>query len=123
MTKQKKAIRILGLCAFIISCTLVHANAQSERALLIEQIENDHARLELSEDQKEPYTDITLKYTDQLKAIKKSSGNRMSKINKVKSLRKSKNEEMKGLLSKKQYESYLALQKERWEKMKNHRNK
>lgn len=92
-------------------------NEFSEKALM-EYIQKDHTRLQLSASQKEPYTDITLKYADQLKALKKSSGSREKKREEARKLKKAKDQEMVELLSKKQYESYLSIQKERWQKTK-----
>ena len=68
--------------------------------------------LQLSEEQKPKFEEITEKYAKQIKAVKNSDGRRRSKYKKVKSIRKNKDAEMKSLLPKDQYKVYLEKQEE-----------
>lgn len=126
---MKKIIRILGLSLLLMGNATAIVKAQPDSSSkpsgerLMESIKNDQIKLELSEEQKEPYAEIVLKYADKLKALKNSSGSRESKRKEAGDLKNAKDEEMRELLSKKQFESYLLIQKERWEKMKQRRKR
>ncbi|MEO9803222.1 MAG: hypothetical protein ABJF04_08250 [Reichenbachiella sp.] len=126
---MKIIIRILGLSLLLMGSATAIVKAQPDSSSkpseerLMELIKNDQIKLELSEEQKEPYAEIVLKYADKLKALKNSSGSRESKRKEAGELKNAKDEEMRGLLSKKQFESYVLIQKERWEKMKQRRKR
>jgi hypothetical protein len=84
-------------------------------------IEEYASALDLSEDQRPRFEEITKRYAKQMKAVKDSGGRRMSKFKKVKSIRKNKDAEMKTILSKDQYKVYLEKQEEMKDKMKQRR--
>ncbi|HAS44265.1 MAG TPA: hypothetical protein DCS93_27550 [Microscillaceae bacterium] len=82
------------------------------------QIEADLKKLNLTEEQKEPYQEISLKYLDKLKGVKSAGGSRWSKYKKLKAIQKAKNAEMKRLLSSSQYSTYLEIQARRRKELK-----
>lgn len=81
------------------------------------------SRLNLSEDQKTLYIEISKKYGDQLKALKNSLESRFNKYRDYKSIQNNKNKEMKAVLSSKQYKVYLEIQNEVQKKIKERRKK
>lgn len=96
-----------------------------QRKSLIENFSGEFSeyinRLNLTEDQKPQYIEISKRYGNQLKDLKNSSKSRFSKYRAYKSIQKGKNKEMKSLLSSKQYKVYLEIQKEVQKKMKEKR--
>ena len=80
-------------------------------------------RLDLADDQKSQYIEISKRYANQLMVLKNSSKSRFSKYRAYKDIQSSKNKEMKALLSSKQYKVYLEIQKELQEKIKERRNR
>ena len=123
---KKVMIAFLVFSTFVLSSNLAIAQqgtklSEDEKKQLKEQITQDFERLNLSEDQKEVYKEISFKYAQKLKSVKEMGGSRYSKYQKVKSIRDAKNAEMKKVLSKKQYKVYLEIQKKRMEEMKSGR--
>lgn len=96
-----------------------------QRKSLVENFSGEFSeyinRLNLTEDQKPQYIEISKRYGSQLKDLKNSSKSRFSKYRAYKSIQKGKNKEMKSLLSSKQYKVYLEIQKEVQKKMKEKR--
>ena len=78
-------------------------------------------RLDLTEQQKPQFIEISQKYGQQFKELKNSSESRLSKYRAYKSIQKNKNKEMKTLLDSKQYKVYLEIQKEVQKKIKEKR--
>ena len=116
-------MKVLKILSLFFALLLIGTNttfAQSKTTNLTEEqkeelkknLEVYAAALHLSEEQKPKFEEITKKYAKQMKAVKESSGIRMSKFKKVKSIRKIKDAEMKSILSKDQYKVYLEKQKE-----------
>lgn len=101
-------------------------NKQQQRSKLLEQYGGEFAeyleRLDLSEEQKPQYIEISKRYGDELKQLKNSSKSRLSKYRAYKSIQKNKNNEMKALLSKEQYTVYEEIQEEVQKKIKEKRN-
>lgn len=125
---MKKAISFLTmLIVTIIYCNQVTYAQQSgklnpeQRAKIKAQVKEDIAKLKLSENQKQPYKAVTIKYFQQLSSLKNSGSSRWSKYRKFKSIIKAKNAEVKTILSKSQYSTYLATQERRIEAMKRNR--
>jgi len=92
--------------------------SKEQKEEIKKNIEEYASALDLSEDQRPKFEEITKKYAKQMIAVKDSSGRRMSKYKKVKSIRKNKDAEMKRLLSKDQFKVYLEKQEEMKKKMK-----
>lgn len=80
-------------------------------------------RLDLSQDQKPKFIEISVRYREQFESLKNSSKSRLGKYRAFTEIQKNKNGEMKSLLSPNQYEVYLKVQKEVQKKMMEHRNK
>lgn len=80
-------------------------------------------RLNLTENQKPQYIEISKRYGSQLSTLKDSSKSRFSKYRAYKEIQKNKNREMKALLSSKQYKVYLDIQEEVQKKIKERRSK
>ena len=124
LKQMKNTIQILGLSLLItgsmITTTLAQQGPPKEltQEQLMKHIEKDHVKLQLSEDQKEPFTEVALKYAGQMKTLKKKEGSRESKREEAESIMKNKNEEMKGILSESQYQAYLVMQEDRKKMMK-----
>jgi hypothetical protein len=124
-----KSLKILSLffALFLIGTNTIFA--QSRAANLTEEqkeevknnLEEYAAALDLSEDQRPKFEEITKKYAKQMIDVKESGGRRMSKYKKVKSIRKNKDAEMKTLLSKDQYKVYLENQEEMKKQIKRRR--
>ncbi|MDY8134311.1 hypothetical protein [Aquimarina sp. 2201CG5-10] len=94
--------------------------------LLLESLSGEFSeyqkRLDLTEEQKPHFVEISRKYGYQLKKLKNSSESRFSKYKAYKTIQRDKNNEMKALLSSKQYKVYLNIQKEIQKKVKEKRN-
>lgn len=90
------------------------AEFQKQLAIYLEE-------LDLSEDQKIKFEEISKKYARQMKSLRDSDKGRLAKYKELKSIQKNKNEEMEVLLSEEQYEVYERMQEERMQKMKERR--
>ena len=86
--------------------------SKEQKEEIKKNIEEYASALDLSEDQRPRFEEITKRYAKQMKAVKDSGGRRMSKFKKVKSIRKNKDAEMKTILSKDQYKVYMEKQEE-----------
>ena len=121
-----KSLKVLSLFFALFFIGINTSYAQSKADNLTEQqkeeiqknLEEYAAALDLSEDQRLKFEEITKKYAKQMIAVKDSGASRMSKYKKVKSIRKNKDAEMKTLLSKDQYKVYLEKQEEMSKKIK-----
>ena len=91
---------------------------EEQKEEIKKNLEEYSVALDLSEDQRPKFEEITKKYAKQMQAVKDSNSRRMSKYKKVKSIRKNKDSEMKSLLSKGQYKIYLEKQEEMRKRMK-----
>ncbi len=124
-----KVLKILSLffalCLIGTNTTFAQSRAtnltEAQKEEIKKNIEEYSTALDLSEEQKPKFEEITKKYAKQMKAVKDSGGRPMSKFKKVKSIRKNKDAEMKQLLSKDQYKVYLEKQEEMQKKMKERR--
>ncbi len=79
--------------------------------------------LDLSEDQKPQFREISRRYAEEMKAVRDGGGGKFQKFKKLKAIRENKNAEMKDLLSEEQYQVYLEKQEENQKKMKENRKK
>jgi len=94
-----------------------YEETQKERLKKLEYLQ----KLDLSEEQKPKFKEITKKYAAQMKTLKTSNKRKFVKLKEFKSIIDSKNKEMKVLLSTEQYVVYEEMQKERLQKMKEKR--
>lgn len=83
-----------------------------------EQRDADVAKLNLSEDQKSTFDEISKRYGKELKAIRQADISREEKMAKAEPLIAAKNKEMNALLDDTQYKTYLEIQDERKKHMK-----
>ncbi len=121
------SLKILSLffALFLIGTNITFA--QSERSNLTDEqkeelaegIEEYFNSLNLSEEQKPVFEELTRKYAEQMKAVKDAGGRKFKMYRRVKSIRKEKNAEMEKLLSEDQYEVYLEKQEEMQERRNN----
>ena len=88
-----------------------------QRDMIKEQIAAYIEKLDLSEDQKAEYLEISKRYGEQMKALKHSTRGRMEKYQELKSIRKDKNKEMKLVLTADQYKIYKELQEQHHQEM------
>ena len=93
----------------------------SDKDMMKEQFAADLERLDLSEEQKADYLEISRRYGEQMMALRDSGAGRMAKYQELKSIRKDKDKEMKALLSKDQYAIYKDIQEERQQQMRERR--
>ena len=120
-------IMSLSFALFLIGTNTTFAQSgganltEEQKEEIKKNVEEYAAALDLSEDQRPKFEDITQKYAKQMKAVKNSGARRMSKFKEVKSIRKNKDAEMKALLSKDQYKFYSDKQEEMKDKIKNSR--
>ena len=127
MSLLKNKTLALFFALFLI-CTNITC-AQSKTAKLTEEqkeevtnnLEEYAVALDFSEDQRPKFEEITIKYAEQIIAVKNGGGRKLQKYKKVKSIRENKDAEMKILLSKHQYKVYLEKQEEMKKKIKERR--
>ena len=93
----------------------------SDKDMMKEQFAADLERLDLSEEQKSDYLEISRRYGEQMMALRDSGAGRMAKFQELKSIRKDKDKEMKALLSKDQYAIYKDIQEARQQLMRESR--
>ena len=95
--------------------------SDDQRMLMKEEMMEYMSALDLSEDQRIEYQEITMKYGEQMKALRSSDKSKMSRFKEMKSIRKNKDEEMRNLLTDEQFEIYKEQQQEMQQKMKEKR--
>lgn len=122
-----KNLRLL-LAALAVFAFTANAQAQDKLKLTDAQkqerkahFEENKKRLALTPEQETPYKEISKKYHEEMKAIRKSEGDRQEKFKKLSEVRDRKNNAIKGILSEKQYQTYLEIQQERKLRMKDKR--
>jgi len=121
-----KSLKVLSVifALFLIGTNTTFAQSRAndlseeQKEGIKKNLEEYASALDLSEDQRPKFEEITKRYAKQMIAVKDSGGRRMSKYKKVKSIRKNKDAEMKKLLSKDQYKVYLKKQEEMRKKIK-----
>lgn len=83
------------------------------------RIEQYFQKLDLNEDQKPKFEEITIKYAKQMKALRDdTSKSRYEKYKTLKTIQGNKDKEMKALLTKDQYKVYKEAQAEMREEFK-----
>ncbi len=104
---------ILGLLLLI--CTTPTLLAQSQltdeqkaeiKAQVTAEVEDYFAALDLTEEQKTEFENITRKYAEKMKTVAESDSGRRKKMKELKGLSNAKNEEMKALLNDDQFAVY-----------------
>lgn len=119
----------LFLALFLIGTNTTFAQSRATNLTAVQKdeikknLQEYAAALDLSEDQRPQFKEITMKYAKHMIAVKESGDRPMGKVKKVKSIRESKNAEMKRLLSTDQYKVYLEKQEEMKKSMKERRQK
>ncbi len=121
MKLLKNSIVVVLLLISTIAFAQERKLTEEQQTQLKEQLEQYYEKLDLSEEQKPIFEDITKKYVLQMKALKTSTKGRFAKYREYKSIVGSKNKEMKTLLSAEQYKVYKNTQKEIQKKMKERR--
>jgi len=98
----------------------VYEATQNERLNKLKQFE----KLDLTEEQKPKFKEITKKYAHQIRTLKADDvKKKLAKLKEFKSIIDSKNKEMKTLLSSEQFKVYKETQKERLRTMKENRKR
>lgn len=120
-----KKIKVLAILFVVLLGSSMLLQAQSQERLsddkkkeMKKQMEANEARLNLNEDQKEPYRTINRKYGKMAREVRDEEIEREEKMEKLKKIRNDRNLEMKALLSDDQYVIYLEIEAERKELMK-----
>ena len=121
MKLLKNSILVFLLLVSTIAFAQDRNLTEEQQTQLKEQLELYFEKLDLSEEQKPKFEEITKKYALQMKALKTSDKGKFAKYKEFKSIKGSKNKEMKTLLSAEQYKIYKKTQKEIQKKMKEKR--
>jgi len=107
----------------IITYSTVKAQSKEFSEEQITQIEEQltiyNDKLNLSDEQKPKFEEITKRYAGQMLELKNSDKGRMTKFKEFKSIRSSKNAEMKKLLTEEQYAEFEAIQEEIQQNLRN----
>ena len=122
MKSIKVFISIITLTFFASITTAQERTLTDEQKTKIkEHLKESFEKLDLSEEQKLKFKEITKKYVLQMKTLKNSNQSKSKKIQEFKTIIEFKNKEMKELLSSEQYNVYEETQKERIKAMKENR--
>jgi len=122
MKSIKVFISIITLTFFASITTAQERTLTDEQKTKIkEHLKESFEILDLSEEQKLKFKEITKKYVLQMKTLKNSNQSKSKKIQEFKTIIEFKNKEMKELLSSEQYNVYEETQKERIKAMKENR--
>lgn len=113
-----KQILILGMsiCSTIVVAQKTGLTTE-QKAQMEVQLNEYSESLNLSQEQKPKFKEITKRYGRQMMKLKESDKGRLSKYNEFRSIRKKKDAEMKSLLSNEQYKAYLQTQEEMHQKI------
>jgi uncharacterized protein (DUF2461 family) len=121
MKVLKSSIVVIVMFVSTMSFAQDRELTEEQKEQVKEQLEKYFEKLDLSEEQKPIFEEITKKYALQMKILKTSDQGRFAKYKEYKSIVGSKNKEMKTLLSAEQYKIYKKTQKEIQKKMKEKR--
>ena len=122
MKTSRNIITILLLSLFsIASYAQERQLTEEQKEQVKEQLEQYFEKLNLSEEQKPKFEEITKKYALQMKTLKSSDKHKFAKYKEYKSIIGSKNKEMKALLSAEQFKIYKENQREIQKKIKEKR--
>jgi cytochrome c556 len=91
--------------------------SKENRRESLRQYKDNHARLELTAEQQQPYKAIVRKYVGKIKNLREKTFDKQLPADSLKVLISNKNAEMKALLTPQQYQTYLNIQNERKEKL------
>ncbi len=119
-----KHIFILAVLA-LTSTTIIAQEkelTEAQKTQIETQLEVYFEKLDLSEEQKPKFKEITKKYALQMKTLKSSNKPKFAKYKEFKSIINFKNKEMKAILSNEQYKIYEETQEQMRRKMKEKRN-
>ncbi|MDP5158281.1 MAG: hypothetical protein NWQ07_06870 [Flaviramulus sp.] len=122
--KKIKYILVLAVVALIGTTAMAQEKefTEEQKAQMEAQLTTYFEKLNLSEEQKPKFEEITKKYGKQLMDLKESNKGRLAKYKEFKAINENRNAEMKPLLSREQYDSYQEIQEEMQQKMKEKRN-
>jgi len=118
MKLLKNSMVVVVLLVSTIAFAQDRILTKEQKEQVKEQLAQYFEKLELSEEQKPKFEEITNKYALQMKTLKTSGKSKFAKYKEYKSIKRSKNKEMKTLLSAEQYKVYKETQKEIQNKMK-----
>jgi Spy/CpxP family protein refolding chaperone len=122
MKTSRNIITILLLTLFnIASYAQERQLTEEQKEQVKEQLEQYFEKLDLSQEQKPKFEEITKKYALQMKNLKTSGKSKFAKYKEYKSIKGSKNKEMIALLSAEQFKIYKETQKEILKKIKEKR--
>ena len=109
---MKILIKIFVIITSIFLCAILNAQKESltneNKEKINQQFEEHFKELNLSDQQKSKYIQISKKYGLQIKSLKNSSQSKFNKYRKIKGIKKSKDKDMKSLLNHEQYSLYKA---------------
>ncbi|MDD7886935.1 hypothetical protein [Flavivirga sp. 57AJ16] len=95
---------------------------EEQKAQMETQLATYFEKLDLSEEQKPKFEEITKKYGKQMMKLKENNKGRLAKYREYKSILENKKKEIKDILSNAQYEIYEETQEEIVQKIKEKRN-
>ena len=109
---MKILIKIFVIISSISLCAILNAQKESltnkNKEKINQQFEEHFKELNLSDQQKSKYIQISKKYGLQIKSLKNSSQSKFNKYRKIKGIKNSKDKDMKALLNHEQYNLYKA---------------
>ena len=109
---MKTLINIFVIITSIFLSAILNAQEGSltyeNKEKISQQFEEHFKELNLSDQQKSKYIQISKKYGLQMKFLKNSNESKFNKYRKIKGIKKSKDKDMKALLNNEQYNLYKA---------------
>ena len=109
---MKTLINIFVIITSIFLSAILNAQKGSltyeNKEKINQQFEEHFKELNLSDQQKSKYIQISKKYGLQMKFLKNSNESKFNKYRKIKGIKKSKDKDMKALLNNEQYNLYKA---------------
>lgn len=117
--KRLKQTILVAIVMFVSSFGIAQETSlnNEQKATLKAHFKESFEKLDLSEEQKPKFKEISKKYALQIKTLKTSDQSKTAKEKEFKSIIAAKNKEMKALLSAEQYNIYEETQKERLKKL------
>ena len=117
------AIVIFALTSIVSKAQNLSGISDSKNQEMVEQMKLAQQKLQLSEEQKIKFKEISRNYAEKMKSLRDSKEQRLAKLKQLKSIQMAKDAEMKILLSETQYNTYLELKAERKGRLKERRNR
>ena len=125
---KNSKLSILAVVIFALTSVVSKAQNYSKisdekKQETVEQLKLAQEKLQLSDEQKIKFKEVSKKYAEKMKSLRDTDEQRMAKLKELKSIQSEKDAEMKVLLSETQFKSYLEIKEDRKSRLKEKRNK